>query len=91
MRNVLEDGYGSARGGLPESLLRTMLIKAGEGDYQIITVWESREILERMKSMGKPKAFELFEVAGVKPSVRLFEVVDEIVASTLPDVLKRLI
>ena len=86
MRKVLVDGYGSARGeALPEGLLRTMLIRAGEDEYQIITVWESQEALDRMRSMGKPKAVELFEAAGVKPTVKVFEMVSEIVASTAAD------
>lgn len=70
-------GYSSAiSDSRPAGLERSFLMKGLDDPeaYTIETIWESREVLEAMRSSGKPKAIELFERVGVSPQVWIHEI-----------------
>ncbi len=49
-------------------------MRAGDS-WRIATVWESREALEQMRSIGEtPGALMAFRSAGAEPRVMVFEV-----------------
>ena len=47
--------------------------------WRIITVWESMEVLQKMRSSGKtPAGILIFREAGVEPTLSIFEAKEEI-------------
>ena len=71
-----------ARGPLTPGLVRSQLLKKPDDVnfvYRIETLWESREMLDRMRAGPKPPlAIQLFLGAGTAPSVELFELAGEV-------------
>ncbi len=63
-----------AEGTLEPGMLRMFLIKNGS-KCKIITLWESREALNAMKSKGTPKTVLMFRYAGVEGSLLNYDVV----------------
>ncbi len=69
------DAYRVATSTLPHMVLRTFLVKGDAGDWQIITLWRSREQLEEYRrSVDTPAGIKIFRDAGAEPTVRVFEV-----------------
>ncbi len=63
----------------PPGLVLSALLRGSKSPdkYRIQTIWESREALEKMRSSaGTPKAIELFQKVGVRPTVEIFEIID---------------
>ena len=74
----LETAYRDALTALPPGLVETFLVRdsSSSTSCRIITVWASREDLERMRSSGeKPKGVQVFEAAGATPTLSVLEVV----------------
>ncbi len=71
----LEANYADGIKEPEPGLVQSFLIKNG-GKCKIITIWESREALNAMKSRGTPKGVLMFRYAGVEPSLLAYEVVN---------------
>jgi len=71
-----------ARGPLTPGLVRSQLLKKPDDVnfvYRIETLWESREMLDKMKARPEPpEAVRLFLKVGNPPSVELFELAGEV-------------
>ncbi len=61
-------------GSLEPGMIRMFLIKNGN-KWKIITLWESREALNAMKSKGTPKTVLMFRYAGVEGALLNYDVV----------------
>lgn len=76
--DVFEAAYRAVRDSdLPKGFRMSFLIRSASDPelYRIVTVWESRDALDRMRSSTKvPKAVALFSDAGVDPQVSIFEI-----------------
>jgi|SRR3989338_6525963 len=73
----LKEAYKEATNNLPPGLIKTFLIQS-VGDtsaWRIISLWENREALEKMRSSGEiPGAILIFRAAESEPEVSIFEV-----------------
>ncbi|HEY2955877.1 MAG TPA: DNA-formamidopyrimidine glycosylase family protein [Candidatus Eisenbacteria bacterium] len=76
----LERAYREAVLEFPPGLVETFLAR-DTGDpavFRIMTVWASRDALEKMRASGvKPKGVQIFEAAGATPTLSIFEVVQK--------------
>jgi hypothetical protein len=55
---------------LPAGLIESSLLRAEDGTWRIVTVWESKEAVMTMRGSGEPPAaLFMFEQAGSRPSV----------------------
>ncbi len=75
---VLEREYRAEIGGsLDAGLVQTFLLH-GLADptlWRIVTVWESREALDKMRASGEtPRGVVIFQAAGAKPSLSIWDV-----------------
>ncbi len=64
---------------LPPGLVSTSLLRNSKNPdvYKILTVWESMEALEKMRSStSTPKAIALFQNIGGNPTLSIHELVD---------------
>ena len=60
---------------LPEGLIESSLLRAEDGAWRIVTVWESRAAVMAMRASGAPPAaLVMFERAGAEPSVSMWTV-----------------
>ena len=67
----------------PAGFIESFLLRTDEGTWRIGTLWESREALMAMRaSGGKPAALVMFERAGTRPTVSLWDVDRHVSAST---------
>ncbi len=73
----LKEAYKKAADNLPVGLIKTFLIQniSDALAWRIVSIWESREVLEKMRSSGEtPGAILVFRVAESEPEVSIFEV-----------------
>jgi hypothetical protein len=75
----LEANYAEGIKQLDPGIVQTFLIKNG-GKCKIITLWESREAVNAMKSKGTPKGVLMFRYAGVEPTLLVYDVVNSVSA-----------
>lgn len=73
----LEANYAEGIKALDPGIIQTFLIKNG-AKCKIITIWESREALNAMKSKGTPKSVLMFRYAGVEPTLLTYEIVNSV-------------
>jgi hypothetical protein len=66
----------AARDPLPPGLVRSALLRAGNGRWRIETVWESRAALEAMRGAGTPRGLLIFGAAGAEPTLVILDVID---------------
>ena len=60
---------------LPAGFIESALLRAEDGTWRIVTVWESREAVMAMRASGEPPAaLVMFEGAGSEPSVSMWTV-----------------
>jgi hypothetical protein len=59
---------------LPAGFIESSLLRAEDGTWRIVTVWESKEAVMAMRASGEPPALIMFEQAGSKPSVSMWTV-----------------
>ena len=72
LRSAWED---KTAGVLPAGFIESSLLRAENGTWRIVTVWESREAVMEMRASGEPPAaLVMFERAGSKPSVSMWTV-----------------
>jgi heme-degrading monooxygenase HmoA len=73
----LEHAYREGTAELPPDIVETFLVRdAAEPErYRIMTVWASREALERMRASGvTPRGVQIFQTAGAMPTLTVLEV-----------------
>jgi hypothetical protein len=67
---------------LPAGLIESSLLRAEDGTWRIVTVWESEEAVMAMRASGEPPAaLVMFERAGARPWVTMWTVEGRISAS----------
>ena len=60
---------------LPAGLIESALLRAEDGTWRIVSVWQSKEAVMAMRASGEPPAAPLmFERAGSTPSVSMWAV-----------------
>ncbi|MBI3647500.1 MAG: hypothetical protein HY240_01870 [Actinobacteria bacterium] len=60
---------------LPAGLIESSLLRAEDGTWRIVTVWESKEAVVAMRASGEPPAaLAMFRQAGSDPSVSMWAV-----------------
>jgi heme-degrading monooxygenase HmoA len=65
----------TAAGPVPAGFIESSLLRAEEGAWRIVTVWESKEAVLAMRASGAPPAGpRMFEEAGAEPSVSMWDV-----------------
>lgn len=80
---TLEAEYTSATQHLDAGIVRTVLLqsKRETNSWQILTVWESQEILNAMRQSGEtPRGVLIFRAAKAEPSLAIFDVVAQAIA-----------
>ena len=81
---VLEQSYREAIHQLDEGIVQTSLIRNTRDPnlWRIETVWQSREVLEAMRSSGQtPRGVLIFRSADAEPALSVFAVVADAAAS----------
>lgn len=74
----LEQTYQAATGELPPEIVETFLMRDAQkaNCFRIMTVWTSREALEKIRAMFEtPRGVQMFESVGARPELSIFEVV----------------
>lgn len=67
---------------LPAGLIESSLLRAEEGTWRIVTVWESKEAVMTMRESGRPPAAPIvFQRAGSEPSLSMWTVEGRISAT----------
>ena len=62
-------------GGTPDGLLRSELLQASDGRWQIATLWRDREALDAMRARPEPPAAPtLFRRVGAEPTLEVCSV-----------------
>lgn len=60
---------------LPAGFIESSLLRAEDGTWRVVTVWESKEAVLAMRASGEPPAAPtMFEQAGSSPSVSMWSV-----------------
>lgn len=72
----LQASYRRTTAPFPSGFVRSFLVhsNADPAVWRILTLWESREAIEAMRSQGTPKGALLFREAGVEPTLTIFDV-----------------
>lgn len=71
LRSAWEDKTAA----LPAGFIESSLLRAEDGTWRIVTVWESKEAVMAMRASGEPPAAPImFEQAGSTPSVSTWTV-----------------
>jgi hypothetical protein len=73
----LVDGFSALVGGaLPDGLVRTELLRGGDGTWRIQSLWRDRAALMAAREAGeRPAALMLFERVGAEHAHEVFTVV----------------
>jgi len=80
---LLQTAYGQQTAHLDAGIAQTYLLRGARdpSQWRILTVWESREALEAMRSSGEtPRGVVMFREAGAEPVLSIFEVLAQAVA-----------
>ena len=78
LRNAYRDVKAKQLAPMP---LQSFLLQMKENQkiWRIITVWESMEVLQKMRSSGEtPPGILIFREAGTEPTLLIFEAREEI-------------
>lgn len=77
--SILLKEYREAVQHLEQGMVTTYLVHDMKNPkmWRIITVWESKEVLEKMRSLGTPKGVLLFRAVGSEPKLSLYEVITQ--------------
>jgi heme-degrading monooxygenase HmoA len=71
----LRSAWADKTAALPAGFIESSLLRAENGTWRIVTVWESQEAVMAMRVSGEPPAaLIMFEQAGSKPSVSMWTV-----------------
>jgi heme-degrading monooxygenase HmoA len=75
---LLESTYTQAIENLDPGIVQTFLLRSSKepGLWQILTVWESREVLDAMRQSGEtPRGVLIFRAVEAEPALSVFTVV----------------
>lgn len=71
----LRSAWETTTGQLPPGLIESSLLRADDGTWRIVTVWESKEAVLAMRASGEePAALAMFQAAGSTPSASMWSV-----------------
>ncbi len=70
--------YNEALYNLEPGILNTYLVRdINNGkNWKIITVWNSKDDIDKMRKLGTPKGVLMFRSVGVEPELTLLDVVE---------------
>lgn len=73
---ILISNYKNALKQKESGMLKTFLVQDIKTPvvWKIITIWENKEVLEKMRSLGTPKGVLIFRSAGTEPSLSINEI-----------------
>ena len=74
---TLERAYRDGTVEVPPHIVETFLVRDnGQASlFRIVTVWSSREALDRMRASGvTPRGVQMFEAAGAAPKLSVLDV-----------------
>jgi hypothetical protein len=65
----------TAAGTIPAGFIESSLLRAEDGTWRIVTVWESKDAVLAMRASGEPPAGpRMFAEAGAEPSLSMWDV-----------------
>ncbi len=73
---VLRKAYTKELQALPPAIDRTYLMQSAADSevWRILTVWHSKEELDKMRSQGTPAGVLMFRAAGAEPGLSIFNI-----------------
>ena len=80
----LEEAYKQGIENLDAGITQTFLLRSSKdaNAWRIVTIWQSREALDAMRSSGEtPRGVLMFRAADAEPALSVFEVVAHAAAS----------
>jgi len=80
---LLEAAYKQGIERLDAGITQTFLLRGSKDSsvWRIITVWESRDVLEQMRRSGEtPRGVVMFRAADAEPVLSVFDVIAHAVA-----------
>lgn len=80
---LLEAAYKQGIQHLDAGITQTFLLRGSKdaGLWRIVTVWQSREVLEAMRRSGDtPRGVLMFRAAEAEPSLSIFDVMAHAIA-----------
>jgi hypothetical protein len=78
--DVLQVTYQNAVEHLDEGIVQTLLLHSLKDIkiWQIVTIWENRQALEKMRQSGiTPRGILIFRAANAEPTLTIFDVVSQ--------------
>jgi len=76
--DALEQAYRDGTLEIPPDIVETFLVRETaqrQPCFRIVTVWSSREALDKMRASGvTPKGVQMFQAAGAAPTLSVLEV-----------------
>ncbi|MDE3057643.1 MAG: hypothetical protein KGJ59_06780 [Bacteroidota bacterium] len=82
---LLEEAYNQGIKRLDVGIMQTFLSRNSKdpGLWQIVTVWQNRDVLEAMRQSGNiPRGVQMFRAADAEPVLSVFDVVNNAIVST---------
>jgi hypothetical protein len=82
----LLEGYRAlAQEPFPDGLLRSELLRAGDGRWKVQTLWRDRAALQAMREQPQPPAaLRLFRSVGAEPALVIWDVASSLVPPDVP-------
>lgn len=76
--SILLEAYKETIKNLPPEIIKTYLVKntKDENTWRTMTIWCSKEALEEMKKQGTPAGVVMFRVAGIEPTLSIYEIAE---------------
>ncbi len=72
----------TAAGPIPAGFIESSLLRAEDGTWRIVTVWESKDAVMAMRASGEPPAApRMFGEVGAEPSLSMWDVEGRISAT----------
>ena len=78
----LRSAWDLATAHLPDGMIESALLRADDGTWRVVTLWDSEDAVLAMRASGEPPAAPLmFERAGSTPSVSMWAVEERVIAT----------
>jgi hypothetical protein len=78
--DMLQESYQNAVEHLDEGIVQTLLLHSLKDTkiWQIVTIWENHQALEKMRQSGlTPRGILIFRAAHAEPTLTIFDVVSQ--------------
>jgi heme-degrading monooxygenase HmoA len=74
--DALVNKYNEILTDITPGIIETFLIHDTKNPihWRIVTIWESKEAIEKMRNSGTPGGVLVFRAAGTEPTLSIFEV-----------------